>query len=36
MSTPPTWANIVWRQQAVQIEYQWVGTDQPDAPLVVF
>ena len=36
MSPAPAWANIVWRQQAVQIEYQWVGTDQPDAPLVVF
>jgi pimeloyl-ACP methyl ester carboxylesterase len=36
MSTPPTWANIVWRQQAVQIEYQWVGTDRPGLPLLVF
>ena len=36
MSPAPAWADIVWRQQPVQIEYQWVGTDQPDAPLVVF
>ena len=36
MSPAPAWADIVWRQQPVQIEYQWVGTDRPDAPLVVF
>ena len=36
MSSAPTWAGIVWRQQAVQIEYQWVGTNRPDAPMVVF
>jgi pimeloyl-ACP methyl ester carboxylesterase len=36
MSPAPTRANIVWRQQPVQIEYQWVGADRPDAPLVVF
>jgi len=36
MSPAPAWAGIVWRQRAVQIEYQWVGTDRPDAPLVVF
>jgi pimeloyl-ACP methyl ester carboxylesterase len=36
MNPPPTWANIVWRGQPVKIEYQWVGTNRPDAPLVVF
>lgn len=36
MNPPPTWANIVWRGQPVKIEYQWVGADGPDAPLVVF
>ena len=36
MNPPPTWASIVWRGQPVKIEYQWVGTNRPDAPPMVF
>ena len=36
MSAAPAWADIVWRQQPVQIEYQWVGTNRPEAPWLVF
>jgi pimeloyl-ACP methyl ester carboxylesterase len=36
MSAPPAWADIVWRQQPVQIEYQWVGSHRPGAPWLVF
>ena len=36
MSVPPAWADIVWRQQPIQIEYQWVGADRPGAPWLVF
>ena len=36
MSPAPTRADIVWRGQPVQLEYQWVGSSQPGVPLVVF
>ena len=36
MSPAHTRADIVWRGQPVQLEYQWVGADRPDVPLVVF
>jgi len=36
MSAAPAWADIVWRGQPVQIEYQWVGTLRPGAPWLVF
>ena len=36
MSLAPTRADIVWRGQPVQLEYQWVGSSQPRVPLVVF
>jgi pimeloyl-ACP methyl ester carboxylesterase len=36
MSAAPAWADIVWRGQPVQIEYQWVGTNRPGAPWLVF
>src|SRR5690606_15995363 len=38
MTAPPTasFATVFWRGEPAQIEYQWVGSDKDDAPLMVF
>lgn len=30
------WADIEWAGRPVRIEYQWVGSERPDAPVIVF
>ena len=32
----PAFATIVWREQAVNIEYQWIGDHQNNTPLIIF
>lgn len=37
MNMPSTqFAAIVWRDQPIQIEYQWVGVETAEAPLIIF